>query len=218
MFQIQSPWCSGLEAGSITPAVCNEPNTSDTGQYTVYTDSPGSSPTFTISGGVATAAHGAGGCTHWCKTGNDLSSGRFLVTCDVTALSGSGAFLGSGVCIVNSGVEPRDGIVAAHDPVLGTASIGWSLGGGGFSSGGVVSFSLTPPYSVALASDGGAPARVQMWVKTSGVWRFVTSADISNKFTWSGFTWTGWKAGFTGTCPDAASWSFDNLKCAQRFR
>jgi hypothetical protein len=213
-----SPWCAGLEASSISPAVCNEPNTSDTGQYTTYTDNPPSSPTFTIGSGVATSAHGAGGCTHFHKTGSDLNSGRFLVTCDVTARSGSGAFINTGVGIVKDGTEPRNVIFADHEAVTNVGRIAW-FKAGAYHTAGSVSLTLTPPFSMALASDGLAPARVQMWAKTSGgVWRFITSADLSADFVWSGFTWTGWKAGFGTSCPNAASWSFDNLKCAQRFR
>ena len=211
------PWPAGLESGAISPALANEPNASDTGQYTIYKDTAG---TFTVGSGVATCA---GQFTTMAKTGNDISSGKFLVTCDITArsISGSPAYANSGIGIVKqwtpAGGDVNDvTLEAGYDAVSGTARIAWTMGLSYDFVGGVA-FTLTPPYSLALASDGGK--RVQMWAKVSGVWRFVTSADISAAFPWGSLTFTGWKPAVIHSVPTAgSSTSFDNLRAAQRFR
>lgn len=206
---LRAPWPAGLETGGITAGLANEPNTSDTGQYTHYNDFG----TFSIGSGVATFSH-TSGHTHFVKTGSDLASGKFLITCDATARSvvGTPGFLNSGVGIVK---DFSNLMLADYDHILGQCRIAYFVGGVGTFLGGT-SLTLTIPYSVALACDGGK--RVQMWVKTSGVWRFVTSGDVSADFAWGSFSFTGWKAGFGASCPNQSSWSFDNLKAAQRFR
>ena len=202
----------GLESGFFAADICDESNTADTGQYTTYDLTTGG--TFAIGSGVATVTTDAGGAVRYCKTGNDLSSGKFLSLATVTAKTQVGAYFNCGVGLVLDGTHY---LLADYDDVADNVRVGYDIGAGFVALGGITR-SLTIPYQLALCSDGGT--RVQIWTKTSGgVWLFATSADISTPFPWGSMTWTGWKAGFGCASPNSgASWSFDNLKASTRFR
>jgi hypothetical protein len=204
-----TPWLSGLESGAVAAGLANESNNSNTGQYSVSRDFG----SLSIGSGVCTLSHTSGN-TQFAKTGSDLASGKFMISCDFTARSvtGSPGFLNSGVGIVK---DFNNVLFADYDHVINHCRIAYAIGGV-FHFGTGVTRALTPPYSLALVCDGGKLA--QMWAKTGLVWEFLSSHDLSADFPWGSFTFTGWKPGFGCSCPNQSSWSFDNLRAAQRYR
>jgi len=176
--------------------------TSDTGQFTTYTE--GTIGSFAVTGGRGVITN-TGDQTTFVKTGPDITIPDIFVSIDVAANTGSPSAYNNiavGIIkdndnIVAAGYDHKNSLIRVNVKNAGTSTV---LG--------QTSASYTVPFKLALSILANSCA---VWVDTGSGWTVATKANIGSNLNLKTASLAGWKSGFVAAMPSAASWSFDNL-------
>lgn len=184
----------------------NESFSSDTGQFTQYTE--GTAATFSVSGGTCTVTNGSGATrTNIVCEGPDLTMPQSGAQIDVVSRSGSPVgFDNIGVGVAKDG---NNFVFASVDRIGGTVRIQVKIAGSSTFNA-QVTRSLSVPYKLGFSLVGQSACA---YVDVGNGWEFVTGYSIpTSTFNFKTGSLTGWKAAFTVATPGGnAAWTFDNF-------
>ena len=181
-----------------------EPFTSDTGQFTHFTES--TQATFAAAGtGTVTNTSGAAR-NNIVVEGSDLTMPLVGVTIDVVSRTGTlSSYSNFGVGIAK---DANNFVWATVDSVANTVRIQLKISGTNTFNASV-SRTLTPPYTLGFSLVGNSACA---YVKISGVWQFLTGYAIPTAtINFKSASLTGWKRGFVVATPNNHTWEFDNF-------
>jgi len=181
-----------------------EPFTSDTGQFTHFTES--TQATFAAAGtGTVTNTSGAAR-NNIVVEGSDLTMPLVGVTIDVVSRTGTlSSYSNFGVGIAK---DANNFVWALVDSVANTVRIQLKISGTNTFNASV-SRTLTPPYTLGFSLVGNSACA---YVKISGVWEFLTGYAIpTGTINFKSASLTSWKRGFSVATPNNHTWEVDNL-------
>lgn len=182
--------------------------TSDTGQFTKYTET--SAGTFTVTGGVGRIVHNSGVNTNR----NDIvtvTSSSFTMPCAFVSIEvPTNAVQSSGYDNLGVGLvkDANNFLFASLDRAGSFARIQIKVSGTSTFKG-TVTHSWSAPFEFALSLVGNSAC---IWVKSAGIWTYLTGVDLTEYDFRTAGNLTNWKAGFTLASQNDATWDFDNLK------
>lgn len=182
---------------------------SDTGQFTEYTE--GNPRTFTITGGVGKIINTSGtyGNNIEVISASSFDFPRIFVSYQVIDHPvSSSSYDNIGVGLVK---DENNYIVASINSVSMNTRIQLRISGLNYFLSGSSSYSWTSfPFEIGLSLIAN---KASFWFKNGGVWEPLLTADVSSYYDFTAIgNLTGWRAGFQQATRYSAEWNYDNLK------
>lgn len=183
----------------------SEAFTSDTGQFTLYTE--GTIGTLTITGGQGVVNMGSGTRSIIAVTGADVVADvpdAFIELDVVSNGTNPTGYNNIGVGIAKDGnnflfcsLDRRNNTIRIQVKVAGVNNF---LGS--------IAHTMAFPSKIGLSIVGNS---VIAWTYSSGTWTRRVTQDITSYINLTTADMTGWKSAFTVATPNTAVWTFDNL-------
>lgn len=189
--------------------IVDEPFTSNTGQFSTFTE--GTQSNFTLSGGLAVLSNGGSGDRNvYVRTGPDIGIPNAFVSVEINSRSGSGGTYDN--ISVGIAKNASNFLFAQYDRIGQDVRVQGKVGGTNGFRMGIGSTVLTAPFKLGLGIHG---VTYSFWTDTGSGWVFRGAETLG----WVGnhdirtVDWSGWKAAIGHASNNSSlTWNLDNLK------